>query len=46
MKYFVESNNGFGAWGVVAECNDYNVAKRYARNYSNFYGVKTRITTI
>lgn len=46
MKYYVESSNGFGAWGVVAECNNYADAKRYAHNYSLFNGVITKVTTI
>ena len=44
MKYFVESNNGFGSFGVIKEFENYRDAKEYADNYSIAYGVKTKVT--
>lgn len=46
MKYFVESNNGIGAFGVIAEFEKFSDAKQFADNYARFNGVKTRVTTI
>lgn len=45
MKYFVESNNGIGAFGVIKEFTNYKEAKEYADNYSKAYGVKTIVTS-
>lgn len=45
MKYFVESNNGIAAFGVIKEFTNYKEAKEYADNYSKAYGVKTIVTS-
>lgn len=46
MKYFVESNDGIGAFGVIAEFEKFSDAKQFADNYARFFGVKTIVTTI
>lgn len=46
MKYYVESNNGYGPFGVIKEFDNYKEAKKFADEYSKFNQVKTRVTTI
>lgn len=46
MKYFVESNNGFGPFGVIKEFDDYKEAVIYAVLYSRKNQVRTKVTTI
>lgn len=44
MKYFVESNNGYGPAGVIKVCNTREEAEKYAAEYSAAYGVRTKVT--
>lgn len=46
MKYYVESNNGFGPFGVIKEFDNYKDAVIYAVLYSRKNLVKTKVTTI
>lgn len=46
MKYFVESNNGFGPFGVIKEFDNYKEAVIYAVLYSRKNQVRTKVTTI
>ena len=46
MKYYVESNNGYGPFGVIKEFDNYKEAKKFADEYSKYNQVKTRVTTI
>ena len=46
MKWYVETNNGYGPFGVIKIFDNPQDAKRYARNYSRFNGVKCRVTTL
>lgn len=45
-RYFVESNNGYGPFGTIAEFETYKEASEYSKNYHKAYGVPTRVTTI
>ena len=46
MKYYVESNNGFGPFGVIKEFDNYKDAVIYAVLYSRKNKVRTKVTTI
>lgn len=46
MKYYVESNGGFGPYAVIKEFDNYKEAVTYAVLYSRKNLVKTKVTTI
>lgn len=43
-KYSVETDHGFGLWAMEKEFDDYQEAKEYAKAYTNYFEVSTKVT--